>query len=91
MHRAQGTTVEFPFLLGGTFNEALATSRTLQRMGSFPYSFVGAFIEATSTLPRRYGQYGISLLFGGLSLRQAGTTPKGGNDDISLPFWRGFH
>ena len=83
----------FPFLFGGAFIEASATSRLLQRAKShFP-----SFLEGLSL--RRYRDQGAGggyrafpFLFGGAFIEAIDSAKTDSSDEeISLPFWRGFH
>ena len=53
----------FPSFSEGLSLRVRFAEHALTSQRRFPFLFGGAFIEATSTLPRRYGQYGISLPF----------------------------
>ena len=58
---------------------------------AFPYGFVGTFIEAAVPLRTLSTRSDFPSFWEGLSLRHVTCLSDLENQDISLPFWEGFH
>ena len=85
-------TLEFPFLFGGTFIEAIIDSANSDSSGEFPFLFGGTFIEANVETEESFSITGNFPSFSeGLSLRHGAGTAAWCSRCISLPFRRDFH
>ena len=83
---------QFPFLFGRAFIEAAHGGDQQQHHEGFPFLFGRAFIEAFIYLDEIAGGHDFPSFLEGLSLRLCGTIPNSTlGDEISLPFWKGFH
>ena len=83
----------FPFLLGGTFIEALGLRRLSHHDGhGFPFLLGGTFIEAQQAQSQQLFPAYFPSFWEGLSLRQQKQTRRQNVEQhISLPFGRDFH
>ena len=64
--------LEFPFLFGGTFIEALNRVAQAVHLITFPFLFGGTFIEALNMPPPPPEIRGFPFLFGGTFIEAAG-------------------
>ena len=84
--------LEFPFLFGGTFIEALNRVAQAVHLITFPFLFGGTFIEALNMPPPPPEIRGFPFLFGRAFIEASRYRTSGPAVIlISLPFRRGFH
>ena len=84
--------LEFPFLFGGTFIEALNRVAQAVHLITFPFLFGGTFIEASQAHENSSRELmAFPFLFGGTFIEAPHALELLGDVGISLPFRRDFH